>query len=89
MKPYHSQAYKIHTAISASQYMAEDTFTDTAEGYRDFYGGVTAKRALGLCDSGIFPVGDFGIDKATKSFQNFTALLVSLTSHAVIDHFTP
>jgi len=37
MKPYHSQAYKIHTAISTSQYMAEDTFTDMASGPRDFY----------------------------------------------------
>ncbi|WP_395548314.1 MULTISPECIES: DUF3604 domain-containing protein [unclassified Lacrimispora] len=37
MKPYHSQAYKIHTAISTSQYMIEDTFTDMASGPRDFY----------------------------------------------------
>lgn len=32
MKPYHSQAYKVHTAVSCSQYTAENSFTDEWEG---------------------------------------------------------
>lgn len=32
MKPYHSQAYKVHTMISCSQYHLETAFTDEWEG---------------------------------------------------------
>ncbi|MFR9028818.1 MAG: hypothetical protein ACLVIR_13330 [Clostridium sp.] len=32
MKPYHSQAYKVHTAVSRSQYTEEYSFTDEWEG---------------------------------------------------------
>lgn len=32
MKPYHSQAFKVHTMISESQYKVDGTFTDRMEG---------------------------------------------------------
>lgn len=37
MKPYHSQAYKVHTAIGRSCYVVEKTFTDPAGRPQDFY----------------------------------------------------
>lgn len=37
MKPYHSQAFKVHTAVSASQYTVEKTFTDVNGAAGDFY----------------------------------------------------
>ena len=44
MKPYHSQAYKVHTAISCSQYTAEGTVTDLWEGLSFYHMEVSQKN---------------------------------------------
>lgn len=44
MKPYHSQAYKVHTAISCSQYTAEGTVTDLWEGPAFYHMEVSQKN---------------------------------------------
>lgn len=44
MKPYHSQAYKVHTMISSSQYTAEDTFIDKYDGNAFYYMEVSQRN---------------------------------------------
>ena len=57
MKPYHSQAYKVHTAVSCSQYTAENSFTDEWEGTCILsYGSGSNQSAVGICKPHIFRI---------------------------------
>lgn len=48
MKPYHSQAFKVHPAISRSQYTLGGEFTDEKQTERDFY-HMEVYQANGSC----------------------------------------
>lgn len=37
MKPWHSQAFKVHPAVGSSQYIVEDSFTEEASGENEYY----------------------------------------------------
>ncbi len=48
MKPYHSQAFKVHPAIAESQYTVDGALTDAPSGGRDFY-HMEVYQANGSC----------------------------------------
>lgn len=54
MKPYHSQAFKVHTMVSASRYCVEETFTDVCEGTAFYHMEVFQQNGHGAYVSPVY-----------------------------------